>query len=118
LVSGSQGLNGFTQISGLNLLTENVYWGFPLAEDTFPVLRMDVVTLAEDQTFLSTFKVTPIDGRGQLAVQVSDCLFAPAAGVSVELETADTHTMGFSSTTGNMTSVTDANGLIFFRQRP
>ena len=65
-----------------------------------------------------TFKVAPIDGRGQLAVQVSDCLFAPAAGVNVVLKTADTHTMGFSSTTGNMTAVTDTSGLIFFVNVP
>ena len=118
LVSGSQGLNGFTRISGPNLLTENVYWGFPLVEGAFPVLRMDVVTVAEDQTILSGFKVTPIDGRGQLTVQVADCLFAPAAGVNVALKTADTYTMGFSTTTGNVTTVTDPSGLIFFVNVP
>ena len=62
--AGFQGLNGFTRISGPNVQTKNAYWGFPLVEGRFPLLRISVVSPAEIQQRFAAAQVTPIAGRG------------------------------------------------------
>ncbi len=115
--SGSQGLNGFTRISGANIFTTDLYWGHPLVEGSVPVFLAEVATPAENQQILAGVNVTPVEGRGQLTVLVLDCLFQSAAGVNVTLSPADKLTKGF-STTGGATTVTDKTGLIFFVNVP
>jgi hypothetical protein len=117
VASGSLGLNGFTRISGPNVFTTNLYWGFPLVEGSVPYLHIDVATPAETQQLFADVKVTQVEGRGQLSVLVGDCLYQSAAGVNVTLKPADALTMGFSRT-GTVTTVTGDTGLIFFVNVP
>ncbi len=114
---GNEGLNGFARISRPDLLTTDLYWGFPLVEGSFPVALTEVVTTAENQQLLDNLQVTPIPGRGELTVFVLDCLYQPAPGVMVTLSPpADASTKEF-NTQGPATA-TDARGLVLLRQRP
>jgi hypothetical protein len=112
----SQGLNGFTRITGPDLLTSNVYWGFPLVEGSLPVWQTEIVTLAENKELLAETQVNQSDGLGQLTVWVIDCLYQTASGVTVTLN-GDPSKKGM-STKGVATTTTDATGLIFFSNVP
>ena len=110
------GLNGFTRVTGPGLLPTDMYWGFPLVEESLPVWAMQAVTLAENKEFLAQVPVTQSEELGQLSVWVLDCLNTPAPGVTVTLN-GDASTKGL-STAGLPTTTTDANGLIFFVNVP
>ena len=114
---GFQGLNGFTRISGPNIRTEDAYWGFPLVEGSFPLMRLSVVTPAEIQALFADAQITPIAGRGVLDVEVLDCRNQLASGVNVVVQSADASTKGFSTHLTSAT-VTDETGLIFFVNVP
>ena len=61
--------------------------------------------------------VTPDLTRGTVGVVVADCLFYPANGVQVTLDTADGLTRGF-TTSGAATTITDKAGLLIFNNVP
>ncbi len=112
----SLGLNGFTRITAPGLLTSDVWWGFPLVEESLPLSATQVVTQAENTELLAQSQVTQRDGLGQLGVWVLDCLNSPAPGVTVTLN-GDASTKGL-STKGAVTTTTDETGLIFFVNVP
>ncbi len=112
----NMGLNGFVRITSPDIVTQDIYWGFPLVESSL-FLTQQVVTPAEDQQLLDSVHVTPESARGQLDLYASDCLYQAAPGVQVVLTPSDMLTQGFSSG-GSQTTVTDQKGLLFFVNAP
>jgi hypothetical protein len=92
------------------------YWGFPISEPQID-LYGEALTPDEVQNFWAGHDVKLDSMRGVLGVSVYDCVFAAAAGVRVNVDTADSLTKAF-TVAGEETTTTDTTGLLVFANVP
>jgi hypothetical protein len=92
------------------------FLAFPLSETNAP-LTAPIPTTADFQQSMSLVHVTPIAGRGHLSVTAEDCLFIPAADVTVTVDGLDAQvTTAYVSVNQPSTTATqtDASGTVWF----
>jgi hypothetical protein len=92
------------------------FLAFPLSETT-ALLTAPIPTTSDFQQSMALVHVTPIPGRGHITVTAEDCLFIPAADVTVTVDGIDSQvTVAYVS--GSLPSTTatqtDASGSVWF----
>lgn len=117
LAPGVQGFRGCLYVSGPGFLTNLYYYGRPVtrAEGQFHVsiAPANILSLLE-----LAYGIKTLPGRGHVGVDVWDCLFEHARGVTFELSTADASTAAYYARDGLVafdaveTDVSGAGGFV------
>jgi hypothetical protein len=121
--SNGLGLNGYFQVTSPDktYMPNIVYWGYPMSEANNP-LPMDAyglnITTIEDEQLAAALGVTVDATRGQVFVNVEDCLFNPAPGVQVTIDNQDPAIREFYGIGNLMPTATDRTGVAIFTNVP